>query len=107
MIRTRYTNGILLLGILSLGAVTAGCASTETQGGTGSADAGDPAETNYVAKAETEDKEQLICRREQPTGSRISERVCMTADDWEKVEQQSQEMLDRSTRKAQQYNDPQ
>ena len=107
MIRTRYTHGILLPGLLSLAVIAAGCAGTDTRSGTGSAEAGDPGEANYVAKAETEDKEQLICRREQPTGSRISERVCMTADDWEKVEQQSQEMLDRSTRKAQQYNDQQ
>ncbi|MGW8369509.1 MAG: hypothetical protein ACWGPN_12640 [Gammaproteobacteria bacterium] len=105
MIRTRCTHGILLLGILSLAAVSAGCAGTGTRSGSGSAGAGDTGDANYVARAETEKSEELICRREQPTGSRIAERVCMTAEDWEKIAEQSQEMLDRSTRKSQQYND--
>jgi hypothetical protein len=59
-----------------------------------------------VARVEPEkEKERLICRREQPTGSRIAERICLTAEDWETIERQSQEMLDRTTRKAQQYED--
>lgn len=105
MIQTRYTHGILLLGILSLAVVTVGCSGTDTQAETGSAEASDPGDANYLARAETDKSEELICRREQPTGSRISERVCMTAEDWEKVAEQSQEMLDRATRKAQQYED--
>ena len=62
-------------------------------------------DATYLARAEAQDKETLICRRELPTGSRISERVCLTAEDWDKIEQQSQEMLNRATRKAQQYED--
>ena len=52
-----------------------------------------------------EKEETLICRRERPTGSRISEKICLTAEDWDKIEQQSQDMLNRATRKAQQYED--
>ena len=107
MIRTRRTHGTLLLGILSLAAVAAGCSGTHTRGGTAAAEAGDPDNANYVARADSEKSEELICRREQPTGSRISERVCLTAEDWDKIAEQSQEMLDRATRKAQQYDDQQ
>jgi hypothetical protein len=52
-------------------------------------------------------KDALTCRREQPTGSNVSERICLTAEVREKIEQQSQEMLDRPTRKAQPHNDQQ
>ena len=62
-------------------------------------------DATYLARAEAQDKETLICRRERPTGSRISEKVCLTAEDWDKIEQQSQEMLNRATRRAQQYED--
>ena len=87
--------------ILAIAVVASACSTA----GTRSAPDGSAAEeANYVAKTEKED-EQLICRREQPTGSRISERICLTAEDWDKMEQQSQEMLDRATRKAQQYPD--
>jgi len=91
--------------MLSLAAIAAGCSGTGTR--SAPADNRTSEEASYLAKAETQESEKLICRREQPTGSRISERVCMTADDWDKIEQQSQEMLDRATRKAQQYGDQQ
>ena len=102
MIHTGQTAAIRFGAILTFAAIAAGCSATS-----GSTSAGNAAseDGNYLAKAETEEKEMLICRREQPTGSRISERICLTAEDWEKIEKQSQEMLDRSTRKAQQYED--
>jgi hypothetical protein len=87
--------------------IAAGCSTTGTSARSYSTENGDPEDASYVARVETEKSEKLICRREQPTGSRISERVCLTADNWEKIEQQSQEMLDRATRKAQQYDDQQ
>ena len=91
--------------ILATAAVVSACSTTGVRSApTGSAGDGVPGESNYVARNE-ENEEQLICRREQPTGSRISERICLTAEDWDKIAQQSQEMLDRSTRKAQQYPD--
>jgi hypothetical protein len=87
--------------ILAIAAIVSACSATGSRSEAGGSAA---QETNYVAKAEPEE-EQLICRREQPTGSRISERICLTAEDWYKIEQQSQEMLNRTTRKAQQYED--
>ena len=93
-----HTAGAGIAAILAIAAISAGCSTT-------AADSRPPDDTSYLASAEEEDSEKLICRREQPTGSRISERVCMTAADWDKIERQSQEMLDRTTRKAQQYED--
>lgn len=97
MIRTGETAAIRFAAILTIAALAAGCSTTS-----GNETAGD---ANYLAKAEAEEKETLICKRERPTGSRISEKICLTAEDWEKIERQSREMLDRTTRKAQQYED--
>lgn len=104
MIRKDQTAAIRFAAIVAVAAIAAGCSTTPRSTSAGNQAAED---ANYLAKAEAEEKETLICRREQPTGSRIAERICLTADDWKKIEQQSQEMLDRSTRKAQQYDDQQ
>ena len=87
--------------ILAIAAAASACSATGTRSASGG---GAEEQSNYVADTGKEE-EQLVCRREQPTGSRISERICLTAEDWEKIAQQSQEMLDRTTRKAQQYED--
>ena len=102
MIRTGQTAIIRFAAILGVAAIAAGCSTTSgsAQAGTGTSE-----DANYLARADSEEKETLICRRERPTGSRISEKICLTAEDWEKIEQQSQEMLNRATRKAQQYED--
>ena len=91
-----------LAALVAAAAIAAGCSTTQGSTSTGSGTSGD---ATYLASAEPDDEETLICRRERPTGSRISEKVCLTAADWKKIEQQSQEMLDRATRKAQQYGD--
>ena len=90
--------------ILAIAVIASACSTTGTDSAADGSSAAEQA--NYVARTEKED-EQLICRREQPTGSRISEKICLTAEDWDKITQQSQDMLDRATRKAQQYEDPQ
>lgn len=100
MIGKGKTTGIHLAALLAAAAIAAGCSTTQSSSSAGTSTSGG---ANYVAKAGSDDEEELICRRERPTGSRISERICLTAKDWKKIEQQSQEMLDRATRKAQQY----
>ncbi len=92
------TAGARVAVVLAVAAISTGCSTT-------AADNRASDDARYLASAEAEDSEKLICRREQPTGSRISERICLTAADWDKIERQSQEMLDRTTRKAQQYED--
>jgi hypothetical protein len=90
--------GTGIAAVLAIAAIATGCSTTAS-------DSRSSDDASYLASAEAEDSEKLICRREQPTGSRISERICLTAADWDKIERQSQEMLDRTTRKAQQYED--
>jgi len=102
MLRTSQKREIRFAAIIAAAAIAAGCSTTQ---GSNAAGAGTSDGATYLAKAESDDDEKLICRREQPTGSRISEKICLTATDWKKIEQQSQEMLDRATRKAQQYPD--
>jgi hypothetical protein len=101
MIRIGKATGNSLAIMVIAASFAAGCSSTDTRSANSTSQ-----DANYLASAEPEEQEErLICRREQPTGSRISERVCMTAEDWDKIERQSREMLDRTTRKAQQYED--
>lgn len=102
MNRKGQTTAVRLATVLTVAAIAAGCSTTPDSKATGN---GTSEDANYLAKAEMEEKETLICRRERPTGSRISEKICLTAEDWEKIEQQSQDMLNRATRKAQQYED--
>ena len=99
MMRDRRTGTIGFLMIAGMAALAAGCSTTDVE-----TEASDDA--NYVADAAVEKSDQqYICKRAQPTGSRISERICLTAEEWDKVEEQSRQMLDRSTRKSQQYED--
>lgn len=102
MNRKGQTTTVRFATILTVAVIAAGCSTTPDSTAAGN---GIPGDASYLAKAETEKEETLICRRERPTGSRISEKICLTAEDWDKIEQQSQNMLDRATRKAQQYED--
>lgn len=97
--------GISFASLVLVASLSAGCSTTDATSARASS-TGTSEDTDYVARVEPEEeKERLICRREKPTGSRISEKICLTAEDWERIEQQSQEMLNRTTRKAQQYED--
>jgi hypothetical protein len=46
------------------------------------------------------DPDRMICRRERPTGSRISEKVCMTARQWYKASEAARRRLDEAQRSA-------
>ena len=99
--------------VLVAALLAAGCSTTETNSSQDGSNATElPDEANFVARVDSDEQadakdkgDELICRRARPTGSRISERICMTADDWEMTRQRSQEMLERTTRKAQQFED--
>ena len=60
----------LLAAIVPILAMAAGCASTGDGGTVASADFND-------------DPDRIICEKVQPTGSRLTERVCKTAREWE------------------------
>ena len=107
MIRIWRRTGSGCVAVLVAALLAAGCSTTETNSSqAGTAATALAEEANLVAQVDTEKKkDELICRRATPTGSRISEKICMTAEDWAMTRQRSQEMLERTTRKAQQFED--
>lgn len=78
-------------------ALAAGCS---TDSGTKKASSSDPShETEYMSAAEVrKDPDRIICRRHKPTGSRISEKICMTARQWHQASEDSARTLDRAQR---------
>ncbi len=71
--------------------LSAGCAqnpATETAGG-------DDASATVAAAGTGDGK---ICRNIRPTGSRISERVCMTAEQWERMAEQDRQAIEDTQR---------
>lgn len=44
---------------------------------------------------QTPAEEQVICRREQITGTRLTQRVCMTAAERQRIEDETRDMLQR------------
>jgi len=44
------------------------------------------------------DPDRIICRRHKPTGSRISEKICMTARQWHQMTEDSRRTLDKAQR---------
>ena len=81
--------------------VIAGCATTSNDA---TAEASDSAAS--LSRAEVyKDPDRMICRREKPTGSRISEKICMTAREWQQISDDGQRQLDKLQRAPQQQSD--
>lgn len=56
-------------------------------------------EGEYLSAADArKDPERIVCRRHKPTGSRISEKICMTARQWQQASDDSSRMLDKAQR---------
>ncbi len=83
--------------LIAAAALAAGCS---TDSGTKKASSADPAqETEYLSAAEVrKDPDRVICRRHKPTGSRISEKICMTARQWQQASDDTARALDRAQR---------
>lgn len=53
-------------------------------------------EGEYLSAADArKDPDRIVCRRHKPTGSRISEKICMTARQWQQASEDTQRVLDR------------
>ena len=91
------TKGLITLVLIASAALVAGCS---TDSGTKKASSPDPAqETEYLSAAEArKDPDRIICRRHKPTGSRISEKICMTARQWQRASEDTARTLDRAQR---------
>lgn len=92
--------------VLMLMFTLAGACGTNS-GGTRKPATTDPAdEAASLSTAEVgKDPGRIICRRHRPTGSRISEKICMTARQWQQASDDSRRMLDKAQRAPQAGND--
>ncbi len=93
----RTTRSLVPLALVAAAALAAGCSSNS---GTQRASSADPGqETEYLSAAEVrKDPNRIVCRRHKPTGSRISEKICMTARQWHQASEDTARTLDRAQR---------
>ena len=94
---SQITRSLLTAILIAASALAVGCS---TDSGTKKASSADPAqETEYLSAAEVrKDPDRVICRRHKPTGSRISEKICMTARQWQQASDDTARALDRAQR---------
>ena len=67
-------------------------------GAPAAADAAPAAAPAKAAKAETPNKDGLVCRKEPVLGSRMKTRVCLTQAEWDQRQAQDREMLEQAQR---------
>lgn len=54
-------------------------------------------EVGHLSTADVrKDPDRIICRRHRPTGSRISEKICMTARQWQRASDDTRRTLDKA-----------
>jgi len=94
---SRKTRSLVPLVLVAAAALAAGCS---TDSGTKKASSADPGqETEYLSAADVrKDPDRIICRRHKPTGSRISEKICMTARQWHQASEDTARTLERAQR---------
>ena len=94
---SRKTRSLVPLVLVAAAAFAAGCS---TDSGTKRASSADPGqETEYLSAADVrKDPDRIICRRHKPTGSRISEKICMTARQWHQASEDTARTLERAQR---------
>ena len=85
------------LSLVAAAALASGCS---TDSGTKMASFEDAAqETEYLSAADArKDPDRIICRRHKPTGSGISEKICMTARQWQRASDDTAGALDQAQR---------
>ena len=89
------------LQVVALGALLVIAAGCSTDSGSKTASAAPEEDPEYLSAADMgKDSDRLICKRLKPTGSRISEKVCMTARQWQTATDDSQRMLDKAQRSS-------
>ena len=89
------TRSALSLLLVSAMLFASGC-STDS-GAKKSAAANPASEGEYLSAADArKDPDRIICRRHKPTGSRISEKICMTARQWQQMTEDTRRTLDKA-----------
>lgn len=98
----QITNSGQMLFLLIILVVSSGC-STNSSAKKTSASPELAEEVGYLTSAEArKDPDRIICRRYAPTGSRGTEKICMTAKQWQRTTDAAQDQLDRAPKS---YND--
>lgn len=96
-IQPRKTVASLML--LTSVLVLAGACSTDSGTRNSGASASSVDDNEYLSAAEVrQDPDRIICRRHKPTGSRISEKICMTARQWQQQTDDSARVLEKAQR---------
>ena len=92
--QTRIRSAFLLL-LVSAVVFASGCS---TDSGAKKSAAANPAqEGEYLSAADArKDPDRIVCRRHKPTGSRISEKICMTARQWQQASDDTRRSLDKA-----------
>ena len=89
-------NKIRTLLLTALCVVAVGCS---TDSGSRKANTASDESSEYLSAADVrKDPDRMVCKRQKPTGSRISEKVCMTARQWQAASDESQRALDKAQR---------
>ncbi len=91
-----------IVSILVLGSAMVFSGGCSTDSGAKKSAAASPAqEAEYLSAADArKDPDRIICRRHKPTGSRISEKICMTARQWQTMTDDTKRVLDRAQRQT-------
>jgi hypothetical protein len=98
----RHTRKTLILLGITAAAFAAGCSTDSASKKSSSAAAAPSDEVGHLSAADArKDPDRIICRRHKPTGSRISEKICMTARQWQNAREASDRYLDRAQRAPQ------
>ena len=90
-IKSRVFSLLLVTAVI----IAAGCS---TDSGAKKSTAANPAEEGeYLSATDArKDPDRIICRRHKPTGSRISEKICMTARQWQQASDDTRRSLDKA-----------
>lgn len=88
-----------LIGPILIVLFAAGCSAAPSKNDSTAGDFSEDPATLTSADVK-KDPDRMICRRERPTGSRISEKVCMTASQWYKTSEVARRTLDEAQRSA-------
>ena len=94
---SHITRSLLPTILVAAAALATGCS---TDSGSKKASSSDPVqEAEYLSAVDArKDPDRIICRRHKPTGSRISEKICMTARQWQQATEDTERTLDRAQR---------
>lgn len=88
-----------MIGPILIIVFAAGCSAASSKRDSAAGDfSEDP--TTLTSADVYKDPDRMICRRERPTGSRISEKVCMTASQWYNASEAARRTLDEAQRSA-------